>query len=91
MQKNIDITKLPTPEQIAMLEAAALRKPCVDEECPEFSEEELKTFHRISAQKEDALNNAETIAAIKEVQELKKNPNKKAYDCFSKLLEDLDS
>lgn len=32
-----------------------------------------------------------TIAAIKEVQELKKAPNKKTYDCFSELLEDLDS
>ena len=91
MLKNIDVTKLPTPEQIGMLEAAALRKPCVDEECPEFSEEELKAFHRISAQKKDALNNAETVAAIKEVQELKKAPNKKTYDSFSELLEDLDS
>ena len=34
--------------------------------------------------------NAETIAAIKEVQELKRNPNKKTYSSFAELLEDLD-
>lgn len=35
--------------------------------------------------------NAETIAAIEEVQELKKNPNKKTYSSFEELLEDLDT
>ena len=34
--------------------------------------------------------NAETLEAIKEVQELKKNPNKKTYGSFAELLEDLD-
>ena len=34
--------------------------------------------------------NAETIEAIKEVQELKKNPNKKKYSSFAELLEDLE-
>ena len=34
--------------------------------------------------------NAETIAAIKEVQELKKNPDKKTYSSFAELLEDLN-
>lgn len=34
--------------------------------------------------------NAETIAAIREVQELKRNPNKKTYSSFAELLEDLD-
>lgn len=34
--------------------------------------------------------NEETLAAIHEVQELKKNPNKKTYGSFSELLEDLD-
>ena len=35
--------------------------------------------------------NAETIEAIKEVQELKKNPNKKKYSSFAELLEDLEN
>ena len=35
--------------------------------------------------------NAETIAAIAEVQELKNNPNKKTYNSFAELLEDLDT
>ena len=34
--------------------------------------------------------NADTLEAIKEVQELKKNPNKKTYSSFAQLLEDLD-
>lgn len=33
--------------------------------------------------------NADTILAIKEVQELKKNPNKKIYKSFSEALEEL--
>ena len=34
--------------------------------------------------------NEETLAAIDEVRELKKNPNKKTYGSFEELLEDLD-
>ncbi len=34
--------------------------------------------------------NAETIAAMEEVKELKKNPNKKTYNNFEELLKDLD-
>ena len=34
--------------------------------------------------------NPETLAAIAEVQEMKKNPNKKTYGSFAELLEDLD-
>ncbi len=33
--------------------------------------------------------NADTILAIKEVQELKQNPNKKIYKSFSEVLEEL--
>lgn len=32
--------------------------------------------------------NTETLAAIKEVQDLKKNPNKKKYSSFSELLKE---
>ena len=34
--------------------------------------------------------NADTIAAIEEVKELKKDPGKKTYGSFAELLEDLD-
>ena len=34
--------------------------------------------------------NSDTILAIKEVQELKQNPNKKVYKSFSEVLEELD-
>ena len=35
--------------------------------------------------------NEETLAAIREVQELKKDPNKKTYGSFTELLEDLNA
>lgn len=35
--------------------------------------------------------NAETIAAIEEVNNLKKNPNKKTYSSFSELMRDIDN
>ncbi len=35
--------------------------------------------------------NADTILAIQEVQELKKDPNKKVYNSFSEVLEDLEN
>ncbi len=34
--------------------------------------------------------NADTIQAIEEVQQLKKDPNKKVYSSFSEILEELD-
>ncbi len=34
--------------------------------------------------------NAETIQAIKEVQELKKNPHKKSYSSFSEILAEME-
>lgn len=34
--------------------------------------------------------NADTILAIQEVQELKKNPNKQVYSSFSEVLKELD-
>ena len=35
--------------------------------------------------------NADTILAIQEVQDLKKDPNKKVYNSFSEVLEDLEN
>ncbi len=35
--------------------------------------------------------NAETIAAIKEVQEMKKDPKKKLYSSFDELLKDIEN
>ncbi len=35
-------------------------------------------------------SNADTILAIKEVQELKKDPNKRVYGSFSEVLKELD-
>lgn len=35
--------------------------------------------------------NADTIEAIREVQQLKNNPDKKTYTSFSELLEEIDT
>lgn len=48
MQKNIDITKEPTKKQIKMLEEAKKLSLKEDDEYPEFSDEELAQFHKIS-------------------------------------------
>ncbi len=50
MIKNfeIDVTKGPTPEQVAMLKRAEGSPVCPDEDCPEFTEEELKLFRRVA-------------------------------------------
>ena len=37
-----------------------------------------------------ATPNADTIMAIQEVQELKRNPNKRVYSSFSEVLKELD-
>ena len=51
MRKKIDITKNPTPEQIEMLAHAAMLPISSDHEYPEFSEEELLQFKRISSER----------------------------------------
>ena len=51
MLKNIDVTKNPTSEQLAMLARAAELGIPADSEYPEFSDEELSQFKRISEQR----------------------------------------
>jgi uncharacterized protein (DUF4415 family) len=48
---EIDVTKGPTPEQIAMLKKAAILPVRPDDDCPEFTEEELKLFRRVADEK----------------------------------------
>lgn len=48
MRKSIDVTKGPSQEQLAMLERAAAMPVPADAEYPEFSEEELLQFTKIS-------------------------------------------
>lgn len=50
---SIDVTKTPTEEQIKMLEAAANRPICFDEDSPELSEDDLAKFRRIADQRKD--------------------------------------
>ena len=47
MRKNIEVTKEPTSEQIAMLQRVAALPISADNECPEFSKAELTEFRRI--------------------------------------------
>ncbi|MDR1736266.1 MAG: BrnA antitoxin family protein [Oscillospiraceae bacterium] len=48
MQKVIDVNEPLSSEQLAMLERAKNLPILYDEDCPEFSEEELKQFRRVS-------------------------------------------
>jgi uncharacterized protein (DUF4415 family) len=48
MLKNIDITKNPTSEQLAMLTKATVFPLLPEDEYPEFSEADLLQFRRIS-------------------------------------------
>ena len=48
VRKEIDVKQKPTPEQIAMLERAAVMPITYDEDCPELSDEELAQFKQIS-------------------------------------------
>jgi len=48
MQKNIDVTKKPSQEQIEMLSKASNFPIKEDAEYPEFSENELMQFKKIS-------------------------------------------
>ncbi len=45
---NIDVKKAPTKKQVKMLEEAAKRPICFDEDCPELSDEDLTKFKKIS-------------------------------------------
>ena len=51
MQQTIDVTKTPTPEQLAMLAHAAEMDVPEDSEYPEFSADELLQFKKISEQR----------------------------------------
>lgn len=45
---NVDVKKAPAEKQMKMLEAAAKRPICFDEDCPELSDEDLAKFKKIS-------------------------------------------
>ena len=65
------------------------RKICKDMKFTIFAKKTVREY-RIPFEIGAENLNAETIAAIKEVQELKKDPNKKKYSSFAEILEDLD-
>lgn len=51
MRKTIDVSMKPTPDQLNMLEKAANIEISEDSEYPEFTDEELMQFKRISNQR----------------------------------------
>ncbi len=48
VSKNIDITKGPSKEQMAMLAQMEQMPIVFDEDAPELSDEDLKKFHRVN-------------------------------------------
>ncbi|MEG0900303.1 MAG: BrnA antitoxin family protein [Oscillospiraceae bacterium] len=71
MLKNIDITKNPTAEQIAMLARASQLPIPADDEYPAFSETELMQFKRISSDRQ-ANRNKQTVTLRLSPQALQK-------------------
>lgn len=53
MLKNIDVKKNPTKQQEVMLKNAAQYSLSQDDEYPEFSEEELAQFKKISSERKN--------------------------------------
>lgn len=51
MQKNIDVNAIPSQEQIAMLRKAEKFPISPDDDYPEFSDNELLQFRRISSER----------------------------------------
>ena len=48
VRQEIDITKTPTKEQVEMLERAKSMPVTYDEDLPEFTDEQLEQFRRVS-------------------------------------------
>jgi uncharacterized protein (DUF4415 family) len=71
MQKTIDVHQQLTPEQLAMLKAAASVPTSTDDAYPEFSEEELLQFRRISSERK-ASRNKQTVTLRLSPQALEK-------------------
>lgn len=71
MRKNIDVTRGPSHEQLAMLERAAAMPVPDDAEYPEFSEEELLQFTKISDERR-AERQKQTVTLRLSPQALKK-------------------
>lgn len=71
MLKNIDVTKNPSAEQIAMLTRASQLPVPQDDEYPEFSESELMQFKKISSDRQ-ADRNKQTVTLRLSPQALQK-------------------
>lgn len=88
MRKNIDITQNPTPEQAAMLSKAANLPIPPDDEYPEFTEEELLQFKRISTErKSDRQKQTVTLRLSPQALKKAKSLGKGYTSVLSRILE----
>lgn len=52
---NVDVKKAPTEKQKKILEEAAKRQICFDEDCQELSEADLAKFEKVAERNADAI------------------------------------
>ena len=88
VRKEIDVSKGPSEEQIAMLESAMKRSITYDDDNPELSEEELAQFKRISEfRKEERRKQTVSIRLSPQALEKARSLGKGYTSVLSRMLE----
>lgn len=88
MRKEIDVNKSPSPEQIEMMKTAASLPVGKDDEYPEFSEDELKQFKKISeSRKESRQKQTVTLRLSQRTLKKAKSLGKGYTSVLSRILE----
>lgn len=88
MRKEIDVNKSPSPEQIEMMKTAASLPVSKDDEYPEFSEDELKQFKKISeSRKESRQKQTVTLRLSQRTLKKAKSLGKGYTSVLSRILE----
>lgn len=88
IRKEIDFDKGLTPEQMKMLEKMDAAPIEFDEDCPELTEEQLKTFRRVLAEKRiDRNKQTVTIRLSPQALKTAKSLGKGYTSVLSRILE----
>lgn len=86
MRINIDVSKQPMPEQIAMLKEAARRPVSAEAEYPELSPAELAQFQKASSPRQSGKQTVTLRLSPQAVQKAK-SLGKNYTDVLSRILE----
>lgn len=87
---RIDVTQAPTDAQKKMLLQASQKPVTFDEDCPEFSKEELQQFKKISAGRQnDRVKQTVTLRLSPQALKKAKSLGKGYTSVLSRILEDI--